>query len=152
MLWVNLSSTRSPVLWYPILTATGTNPTGMYNLGDHNQYIQESGLVICRFGWYAPSTFTLGTGSWRMSLPVQPVHSGGYNAIGEYYIFSSSVQAVFKFGTVCLHPTSQSTSTVEFANNYNDAGGNSFSMLPSGIPFSEGSLVLRGQVFYEGAM
>lgn len=150
--WVKLSSTEW-TSYTPVLTATGTNPTGFSATGTASYYQRHGDLVIVSAAMYTPSSTgnSVGTGNWRLSVPVQPKHSGDYQAIGYYYLYNSQGDAwnVLIHGFVSLHSTSQSASTVEFVPPYYTAGGNSLSALPSGISYPTRYMSWNAKFFYE---
>jgi len=152
MTWI-AQGTNDWSYWTPSLTATGSNPTGYVNLNLENIYQRNGDLVTVRFRVYTSSTSgnSIGTGSWRLSLPVQPKHSAGHVACGDWYLYNSQQDAwnISWFGWVALHSTSQSTSTVEFVPQYHTSGGNSLSVLPTGISYPTRYVDFGGQFFYE---
>jgi len=154
--WIRLNKAPHSSDWTtytPTLTATGTNPTGFSPLGTASHYQMIGDLVIVSAAMYTPASSgnSVGTGNWRLSVPVQPKYSGTYQAIGYYYLHNSEVvgENVLNHGVVALHSTSQSTSTVEFVLPYHSAGGNSLSVMPSGISYPTMYMSWTAKFFYE---
>lgn len=150
--WVKLSPTEW-TSYTPTLTATGTNPTGFSVTGTASYYQRLGDLVIVSAAMYTPSSTgnSAGTGNWRLSVPVQPKHSGNYQAIGYYYLYNSQGDAwnALQHGFVALHSASQSTSTVEFIPPHHTAAGNSLSAMPSGINYPTKYMSWNAKFFYE---
>lgn len=154
--WVRLNQEPNALNWTtytPTLTATTTNPTGFSAVGTANHYQKKGDLVVVSAAMYTPSSTgnSVGTGNWRLSLPVQPKHGSTYQAIGYYYLYNSQGDAwnALVHGFISLHPTSQATSTVEFAQPYHSSGGNSVSVLPSGIFYTDKYMSWNAKFFYE---
>lgn len=149
--WVKLLSDD----WYsytPVLTGTSTNPAGFEPTGSAKIYQRLGDLVVVSAAMYTPSTSgnSVGTGSWRLSLPVQPKHSSGNQAIGFYYLYNSSgITRYLYHGDVSLHSSSQADSTVEFVQSFHESGGNSISVLPSGIALPTNYMIWNAKFFYE---
>lgn len=139
-------------VWTPTLTATGTNPTGFSAYTNFNVYQKVGSLVIVRFGMatFANTGNSAGTGNWRLSLPIQPKHSSGYSACGDFYLYNSNNDAwnVAVCGEMTLHPTSQSTSTVEFVTVGNNSTNN-LDVLPANLNYTSTVMMFNGQLFYE---
>lgn len=148
MTWI-AQSTSDWTTWTPTLTATGSNPSGFSASGGTNVYQRLGDLVVVRYYLYTPSSGgnSVGTGEWRMSLPVQPKHSAGYVACGNYYVYNADSSAYAWYGNVALHSTSQSASTVAFVAPF--SSGNSIYTLPISFSYPSATFSLNGQLFYE---
>jgi hypothetical protein len=77
----------------PVWTTTGTAPS-LGNGTLEGKWLHYGKMVIVKFHFAAGSTTTFGTGTWRFSLPIQPVlPSTSYDfAGGEAYLENNGVQ------------------------------------------------------------
>lgn len=153
MTWTSVGGT-SWTSFTPVLTGSGgTNPSTFTATGSKNRYQKIGSLVIVRFGLHTPTSTGngVGTGAWRLSGFPTPKHGSEYSACGYWYMYNSQDDPwnVGIYGSVVLHPNSQSTSTVEFVTLANEANTNLINVLPTSINYPTRYMDFSGQFFYE---
>lgn len=88
MPWTNHGQIEQPrYSWSAVLGATTTDPTGWTRDGVATFYQRHGKLIRARFYFTAGASATIGSGTWRIALPVTAASHQSDQAAGEAYYY-----------------------------------------------------------------